>query len=90
MSQLSFAEAEYAHKRRKTRRERFLEEMDALIPWKKLGSRVRRHYHKNKTGRPSYPLEVMRRFARLRLRDRILGQTTILNLRHFLEHHALG
>jgi len=32
MSQISFAEAEYENKRRKTRRELFLEEMDHLIP----------------------------------------------------------
>ena len=37
MSQLTFAEAEYQNKKRKTRRELFLEKMDSLIPWAKLG-----------------------------------------------------
>ena len=32
MSQLTFAEAEYEGKKRKTRREKFLERMDSLIP----------------------------------------------------------
>jgi hypothetical protein len=58
MNQLSFAEAD-EYKRRKTRRELFLEEMDALIPWKKLESKIRRYYAKDKTGRPPYALSVM-------------------------------
>lgn len=32
MRQLTFAEAEYEHKKRKTRREVFLERMEKLIP----------------------------------------------------------
>ena len=34
MGQISFAEAEYAAKRKKTRRELFLEEMELVVPWK--------------------------------------------------------
>ena len=36
MSQISFSDAEYAGKRKKTRREVFLEEMDQVVPWKPL------------------------------------------------------
>jgi IS5 family transposase len=36
MSQMSFGDAEYAGKRKKTRREVFLEEMDQVVPWKSL------------------------------------------------------
>lgn len=36
MSKLTFAEAEFEHKKRKTRRELFLARMDALIPWQRL------------------------------------------------------
>lgn len=32
MDQLSFADAEYQNKKRKTRREKFLERMEYLIP----------------------------------------------------------
>jgi len=67
MSQISFAEAEYENKRRKTRRELFLEEIDQLIPWKKLESQVKRHYAKGKTGRPPYALSVMLRIHCLQL-----------------------
>jgi IS5 family transposase len=40
MSQLTFAEAEYEGKKCKTRREKFLERMDQLIPWEKIGTPV--------------------------------------------------
>ena len=46
MSQLTFAEAEYQNKKRKTRREIFLEKMDAIIPWKRLENRAAKHYPK--------------------------------------------
>ena len=36
MAQRSFADLEYAAKKRKTRREQFLERMDALIPWERM------------------------------------------------------
>lgn len=36
MKQLSFADAEYAGKRKQTRRERFLLEMDQIVPWQGL------------------------------------------------------
>ena len=34
MSQLSFSEAEFAGKRKQTRREKFLSQMERAIPWK--------------------------------------------------------
>jgi len=34
--QLTFAEAEYANRKRKTRREKFPEKMEKLIPWARL------------------------------------------------------
>ncbi len=34
MSQISFANADYTSKRKKTRREVFLEEMELVVPWK--------------------------------------------------------
>ena len=36
MNQISFSDAEYAGKRKKTRREVFLEEMELVVPWKVL------------------------------------------------------
>ena len=36
ISQISFSDAEYAGKRKKTRREVFLDEMEVVVPWKAL------------------------------------------------------
>lgn len=33
MKQWSFADAEYAVKRKQTRREKFLQDMDRAVPW---------------------------------------------------------
>ena len=41
MEQPTFADLEYAQKKRKTRRERFLERMDALLPWAEFGGAYR-------------------------------------------------
>ena len=40
MDQLSFSEAEYNVKKRKTRREKFLEQMDELLPWKQMEGQI--------------------------------------------------
>lgn len=67
MDQLSFSDAEYQRKRRPTRRERFLAQMDQLIPWKKLEKRLAQPYPKGKRGRPPYPLSVMLRIHCMQL-----------------------
>ena len=46
MGQPTFADLEYQGKKRKTRRELFLERMDGLIPWQKLEERIRPVYPK--------------------------------------------
>ncbi len=61
MDQKSFSELEYDNKKRKTRREMFLERMDALIPWKRLEKKITRYYPKAGRGRHPYPLSVMLR-----------------------------
>lgn len=61
MDQITFSEAEYQTKKRKTRREIFLERMDKLILWKQLEKKVARYYPKGQTGRPPYPLPTMLR-----------------------------
>ncbi len=67
MSQLTFAEAEYEGKKRKTRREKFLERMDGLIPWKKFEQQLVKKYHKGTMGRKPYPLPVMLRIHIMQL-----------------------
>jgi IS5 family transposase len=61
MSQISFADAEYAGKRKKTRREVFLEEMELVVPWKVLLKIIEPHYPVAGRGRRPYGLESMLR-----------------------------
>ena len=52
-----------AMKKKQTRRELFLAEMDAVVPWRRLMSLIEPHYPKTgpKGGRPPMPLETMLR-----------------------------
>jgi IS5 family transposase len=61
MSQISFSDAEYAGKRKKTRREVFLEEMELVVPWKALLKLVEPHYPVAGRGRRPYPVDSMLR-----------------------------
>src|SRR6516165_52691 len=61
MGQMSFSDAEYAGKRKKTRREVFLEEMEQVVPWKALLALIEPHYPAGDRGRRPYPLESMLR-----------------------------
>lgn len=67
MSQLTFSDAEHDLKRRKTRREKFLEQMELLIPWKRLESKIQPFYPKNGRGRQPYPLSTMLRIHCMQL-----------------------
>ena len=61
MGQISFSDAEHAGKRKKTRREVFLEEMELVVPWKLLIALIEPHYPAAGRGRRPYPLESMLR-----------------------------
>ena len=61
MDQPTFADLEYESKKRKTRREIFLERMDGLIPWEQLVERIRPFYPSAGRGRRPYELSVMLR-----------------------------
>jgi transposase, IS5 family len=61
MTQMTFADAEYAGKRKQTRKELFLIEMDQVVPWKGLVALIEPHYPKGEGGRPAYPLMAMLR-----------------------------
>jgi len=47
--------------RQKPRSERFLDEMDKVVPWKELCALIAPHYKPGATGRKPYPLETMLR-----------------------------
>ena len=60
--QLSFGDAEHTGKRKKTRREIFLAEMEQVVPWNALLKLIEPHYPKmGRPGRQPYPLATMLR-----------------------------
>lgn len=61
-SQVSFAQAEYDKKKKRTRREIFLEKMERVVPWARLMEVIEPHYPKaGRRGRPPIGLERMLR-----------------------------
>jgi len=61
MIQLSFATLDHQNKKKRTKREVFLAEMDAVVPWALLLALIEPHYPKAGNGRRPYPLAVMLR-----------------------------
>jgi IS5 family transposase len=61
--QLGFSDYEQSTTKKRTKRERFLSEMEAVVPWQELLDLIEPHYPKtsSKGGRPPYPLETMLR-----------------------------
>ena len=57
----SFASLAYDNKKKKTRREQFLEEMDQAIPWQELLRVIEEFYPKAGNGRQPMPMEMMLR-----------------------------
>jgi IS5 family transposase len=61
MKQTTFASLAWKEKGKVTRRERFLGEMDAVIPWKHLNALIEPHYPKAGNGTQPMPQERMLR-----------------------------
>ena len=60
--QLTFADAQDVQKRKRTRREIFLQEMDQVVPWQALLTVLEPFYPKiGRPGRQPYGLETMLR-----------------------------
>jgi IS5 family transposase len=59
--QMSFAQAEYAGKKRVTKREKFLRDMERVVPWKRLVELIEPYYPKGERGRPPVGIERMLR-----------------------------
>ena len=61
--QFGFGDYEQSTAKKRTRRERFLAEMEAIVPWKALVDLIEPRYPRttSKGGRPPYPLETMLR-----------------------------
>lgn len=61
MKQQSFSDIEYSNRRRKTKREEFLDSMNEIIPWSQWIDLIRPYYYNNKRGRKPIDIEIMLR-----------------------------
>jgi len=61
MNQLTFTDVEYSNRRKVTKREEFLNAMDAIIPWVDWVNIIKPYYYKNKRGRKPISIETMLR-----------------------------
>src|SRR5438132_14186447 len=59
--QCSFSQAEYAGKKKRTRRDKFLAEMEQVVPWARLVTRLQPLYPKGERDRPPIGLQRMLR-----------------------------
>lgn len=61
MAQMTFSDVEYSHRKKTTKKEKFLQEMDAIIPWKRWTAMIVPIYPTGKRGRPPRGIELMLR-----------------------------
>jgi IS5 family transposase len=61
MKKQTFTDMEYENRRKKTKKDMFLEEMDKIIPWKAWVDMIRPWYPSGKRGRPPIGIETMLR-----------------------------
>ena len=61
MRHITFASSDFEFHRKPTRREKFLAEMNAVIPWASLCLLIETHYPKAERGRPPIGVETMLR-----------------------------
>ncbi len=60
-SQETFSDIEYSNRKKRTRREDFLDFMDETLPWRKWEEMIAPHYPEGKRGRPPKKIETMLR-----------------------------
>ncbi|MCP4781772.1 MAG: transposase, partial [Hyphomicrobium sp.] len=61
MGQLGFSSLDYQSKKKQTKGEKFLGEMDRVVPWSRLEALIAPHYAKPGQGRRPFGLAVMLR-----------------------------
>ncbi len=59
MKNMTFASLAYENKKKKTRREKFLEEMENVIPWEELLEEIKPYYPKAGNGRQPMSMKRM-------------------------------
>ena len=61
MNQMTLTDMEYSNRKKKTKREKFLDAMDEIIPWSYWVEMIRPYYFNNKRGRKPIGIETMLR-----------------------------
>ena len=61
MDQLTFSDMEYSNRKKKTKREEFLDAMEEIIPWSYWVEMISQYYFANKRGRKPIGIEIMLR-----------------------------
>ena len=67
MNQMTFSDVENSGRKKVTQKEKFLREMDAIIPWGEWVAKIAPHYPAGKRGRPPRGIEVMLRMYLLQI-----------------------
>ncbi|WP_427846243.1 IS5 family transposase [Dehalobacter restrictus] len=67
MGQQTFSDIEYSNRRKKTKREEFLEIMNEIIPWDEWVALIQPHYFDGKRGRPPLGIGKMLRMYLLQI-----------------------
>ena len=67
MSQMTFSDYAYSLRKRKTKREKFLDIMNEIIPWEEWVEFVRPYYPNDKRGRSTKGIEKMLRMYLLQI-----------------------
>ena len=65
--QYTFTDMEYAARKRATRKDEFLRQMDKMIPWTEWVEMIRPYYPKGERGRPVLGIETMTRMYLLQM-----------------------
>ena len=80
MNQLTFSDMEYSNRKKKTKREEFLDAMEEIIPWSDEGIED-----------SIYDSYAMRSFMHIDFNEQqVPDATTLLKFRHMLEANKLG
>ena len=67
MKQQTLSDLEYSYRKKKTKREEFLEIMEEIIPWNEWVEIIRPYYPTGKRGRPPINLELILRMYLLQI-----------------------
>lgn len=67
MNQMTFSDVENSGRKKVTQKEKFLREMEAIIPWGEWVAKIAPHYPAGKRGRPPRGIEVMLRMYLLQI-----------------------